>query len=183
MKIWAGQIVAPRRVEIVPVAMPEPGEGQIRVRSRIGCLCGSDLPYYYGDPRNPILEGLEMPLVPSLSLHELIGTVDASRCEQFQEGDPVLALPYGNRGLAEAFLSEPARAVPLPADATGDHLVLAQPLGTVFHAVNKLGPLINQTVVVVGQGPMGLLFTALLTRLAVRRVIALELLPARLEMA
>ena len=183
MKIWAGQIVAPRRVEIVPVAVPEPGEGQIRVRPRIGCLCGSDLPYYYADRRNPILDGRELPLAPSLSLHELIGTVDASRCEQFQEGDRVLALPYENHGLAEAFLSEPKRTVPLPPEATGDHLVLAQPLGTVFHAVNKLGPLINQTVAVVGQGPMGLLFTALLTRLAVRRLIAFDLLPERLEMA
>jgi threonine dehydrogenase-like Zn-dependent dehydrogenase len=183
MKIWAGQIVAPRRVEIVPVPMPEPAEGQIRVRPRIGCLCGSDLPYYDGDPRRPIMDGQEMPLDPGHSLHELIGTVDASRCDQFREGDRVLALPYNSMGLAEAFLSEPARTVSLPADATGDHMVLAQPLGTVFHAVNKLGPLINQTVVVVGQGPMGLLFTLLLTRLAVRRLIAVDLLPYRLEMS
>src|SRR5207249_8702710 len=98
-------------------------------------------------------------------------------------GDRVLSLPYESHGLAEAFLSEPKRTVPLPPEATGDHLVLAQPLGTVFHAVNKLGPLINQTVAVVGQGPMGLLFTALLTRLAVRRLIAFDLLPERLEMA
>jgi threonine dehydrogenase-like Zn-dependent dehydrogenase len=181
--IQAGQIVAPRRVEIVTIAAPEPAEGQIRVRPAIGCLCGSDLPYFFGDRDNPMVHGRTPPLAPSLSLHELIGVVDASRCAQFREGDRVLALPYGHQGLAEAFLSEPPMAVPLPEEFHDDHLVLAQPLGTVFHALNKFGRLINQNVAVIGQGPMGLLFTALLPRLGVRRLIALELLPERREVA
>jgi threonine dehydrogenase-like Zn-dependent dehydrogenase len=165
------------------VPLPEPAEGQIRVRPRIGCLCGSDLPYFLADSANPMVRGLTAPMEPSLSLHELIGTVDASRCSRFREGDRVLALPYQHRGLAEAFLSEPAMAVPLPEEAQGDHLVLAQPLGTIFHALNKFGRLINQNVVVVGQGPIGLLFTGLLTRLGVRRLVALDLLPERLAVA
>src|SRR5438105_1181822 len=144
MQIRAGQIVAPGRVEIVSIAAPEPAEGQIRVRPTTGCLCGSDLPYFFADSANPMVRGRTAPLEPGLSLHELIGVVDASRCPQYREGDRVLALPYTHYGLAEAFLSEPAMAVPLPADAEGDHLVLAQPLGTIFHAINKLGRLVNQ---------------------------------------
>jgi 2-desacetyl-2-hydroxyethyl bacteriochlorophyllide A dehydrogenase len=179
MQVQAGRIVAPGRVEIVSVPAPEPGEGQFRVRPTIGCLCGSDLPYFFADDMNPMLRGRRAPLEPGLSLHELIGVVDASRCVGYREGDRVLALPYEHRGLTQAFLSEPARAVSLPSEAEGDHLVLSQPLGTIFHAVNKLGRLINLSVVVVGQGPIGLLFTALLTRLGVRRLIALELLPER----
>jgi L-iditol 2-dehydrogenase len=179
MEIQAGQIVGPGRVEIVSIPAPEPREGQIRVRPTIGCLCGSDLPYFLADSANPMMHGRVPPLAPSLSLHELIGVVDASRSPEYAEGDRVLALPYEHYGLAEAFLSEPARAVPLPPEARGDHLVLAQPLGTIVHALNKFGRLINQNVVVVGQGPIGLLFTGLLTRLGVRRLIALELLPER----
>jgi 2-desacetyl-2-hydroxyethyl bacteriochlorophyllide A dehydrogenase len=183
MQVQAGRIVAPGRVEIVSVPAPEPGEGQFRVRPTIGCLCGSDLPYFFADDMNPMLRGRRAPLEPGLSLHELIGVVDASRCSGYREGDRVLALPYEHRGLAQAFLSEPARAVSLPEGAEGDHLVLSQPLGTIFHAVNKLGRLINLNVVVVGQGPIGLLFTALLTRLGVRRLIALEPLPERRAVA
>lgn len=183
MRVQAGQIVAPGRVEIVSIPAPEPEAGQFRVRPTIGCLCGSDLPYFFADRDNPMLRGQGAPLDPALSLHELIGVVDASRCPEYREGDRVLALPYRHLGLTEAFLSEPERAVPLPDDATGDHLVLSQPLGTVFHAVNKFGRLVSQNVVVVGQGPIGLLFTALLTRLGVRRLIALELLPERREAA
>src|SRR5438876_8665771 len=106
--ILAGQIVGPRRVEIVTVPAPEPAEGQIRVRRRIGCLCGSDLPYFFADSANPMVRGRTTPMEPGLSLHELIGVVDASRCAQFREGDRVLALPYEHRGLAQLFLSEPA---------------------------------------------------------------------------
>jgi threonine dehydrogenase-like Zn-dependent dehydrogenase len=182
MQVEAGQIVAPGRVEIVSMPAPEPAVGQIRVRPTIGCLCGSDLPYFFVDSAHPSMAGRTAPLAPSLSLHELIGVVDASRCAQYREGDRLLALPYRHHGLATAFLSEPAMAVPLPADG-GDQLVLAQPLGTIFHAVNKLGPLINQNVAVVGQGPIGLLFTGLLTRLGARRLIAIEPLPARRAVA
>jgi threonine dehydrogenase-like Zn-dependent dehydrogenase len=180
----AGQIVAPRCIEMVSIPAPEPDEGQIRVRPIVGCLCGSDLPYFFGDSANPMVRGREPPLAPGLSLHELIGVVDVSRCRELQEGDRVLALPCPlHHGLAESFLSEPAMAVRLPDSVDADHLVLAQPLGTIFHAVNKLGRLINQDVVVIGQGPIGLLFTGLLLRLGVRRLIALELLPERREMA
>src|SRR6478752_2936098 len=101
MQIQAGQIVAPGRVEIVEIPAPEPAEGQIRVRPRIGCLCGSDLPYFLADGSNPMVRGRKPPLEPGLSLHELIGVVEASRCPQYEEGDPVLALPYTHFGLAE----------------------------------------------------------------------------------
>jgi threonine dehydrogenase-like Zn-dependent dehydrogenase len=183
MTIRAGQIVEAGRIEIIETAAPEPAAGQIRVRPKIGCLCGSDLPYFRADSTNPMVRGRQPPLDPSLSLHELIGVVDASRCEEYREGDRVLALPYEHHGLAEAFLSEPRMAVRLPEGEGNDHLVLAQPLGTVFHAINTVGRLINRNEAVVGQGPMGLLFTALLTRLGVRQLIAIDLLQDRLDVA
>jgi threonine dehydrogenase-like Zn-dependent dehydrogenase len=64
-----------------------------------------------------------------------------------------------------------------------DHLVLSQPLGTVVHACAKLPEMIGQTAVILGQGPVGQLFTALLRRLGVERLIAVDLLPERLEVS
>ena len=58
---------------MVPIPAPEPAEGQIRVRPAIGCLCGSDLPYFFGDSGNPMVRGRKPPLDPGLSLHELTG--------------------------------------------------------------------------------------------------------------
>jgi threonine dehydrogenase-like Zn-dependent dehydrogenase len=184
MKMKAGQIVASRRIEIVEVERPTIGEGQVLVKQRVGCICGSDVPYFLDDRENPMTHGRTAPMPPGLSLHECIGTVVESRTPRFREGDPVLALPAaGHSGLAEYFAANADHTVPLPKEDTRDELVLAQPLGTVVHAVRKLGSLFDQTAVVVGQGPMGLLFTALLPHLGVRHVIATDLLPERLEVS
>ena len=59
----------------------------------------------------------------------------------------------------------------------------AQPLGTILHAVRKLGSIVGQTIVVVGQGQNGLLMTAVLANAGARRVIALDRLPDRLAVA
>ena len=60
---------------------------------------------------------------------------------------------------------------------------MSQPLGTVIWACSKLGNLLNQDVVVMGQGPMGLLFTHLLSNLGAKTVIATDLVDFRLEAA
>jgi threonine dehydrogenase-like Zn-dependent dehydrogenase len=184
MRMKAGQIVAARRIEIVEVDRPTIGEGQVLVKQRVGCLCGSDVPHFLDDHENPMTFGLRPPLPPGMSLHECIGTVAESRSPRFREGDPVLALPLSTHaGLAEYFVAAADRTIPLPKDDPRDEMVLAQPLGTVVHAVRKLGSLFDQTAVVVGQGPMGLLFTTLLPHLGTRHVIATDLLPERLEVA
>ena len=61
-----------------------------------------------------------------------------------------------------------------------NHLVLSQPLGTVVHAWRKL-PEGLETAVVLGQGPIGQLFTALLRQKGVAQLIAVDLLPERSE--
>src|SRR5206468_738311 len=110
----AGQIVGPSRLEMIEVPVPEPADGQILVRMEAGALCGSDLPFFRLDREDPFVADLPVPLPPLLSLHEIAGHVAVSRCDRFQEGDRVLALPYRHLGMAEYFLSEPAMAVPLP---------------------------------------------------------------------
>ncbi|MEJ7711796.1 MAG: zinc-binding dehydrogenase [Pyrinomonadaceae bacterium] len=118
-----------------------------------------------------------------LSLHELVGVVAQSRSSSFKEGDRVLALPLiHQRGLAEYFLSTPNLAIALPRGRV-DHLVVSQPLGTVIHACLKLPNLLGQTAVIIGQGPIGLLFTASLRRMGVTRLIAVDLLPERLKIS
>jgi threonine dehydrogenase-like Zn-dependent dehydrogenase len=190
MKIKAGQIVASRRIEMVEIDCPPLAEGQILVKQRVAAICGSDVPYFLDAADSPMVYGRRAPHAPGLSLHECIGIVADSRSSRFREGDLVLALPgAAHSGLAEYFLANAAQAVHVPRDgrgATGDfreELVLAQPLGTLIHAVTKLGHVINQTAVVVGQGPIGLLWTGLLTRLGVRHLIATDLLPERLEVS
>ncbi len=60
-------------------------------------------------------------------------------------------------------------------------LVVAQPLATVLRAMVRTGPVINQRCAVVGQGPMGLIFTHLLGRMGARQVIGIDRVPWRLD--
>ena len=178
----AGQISSTRHLEMIEIPIPEIGKGEILVQLQVGSICGSDLPYFLFDRSHPALTGASASLPPALSLHELVGFVAKSRSEQFKEGDRVLGLPtILHRGLAEFFVSSDDRAVLLP-EGPATHLVLSQPLGTVVHAWQKL-PQGLETAVVLGQGPIGQLFTALLRHNGVSRVIAVDLLAERLRVS
>jgi L-iditol 2-dehydrogenase len=118
-----------------------------------------------------------------LSLHELVGSVAQSRTKQFTEGDRVLALPkIPHNGFGEYFVSTAEHAVAVP-NGPVNRLVISQPLGTVVHACRKLPELVGQTAVVLGQGPVGQLFTALLRHRGVERLIAVDLLSDRLKVS
>ncbi|PWT93769.1 MAG: hypothetical protein C5B55_03895, partial [Blastocatellia bacterium] len=182
-KMLAGQIRGKRVLDIIEIPIPEIEEGEILVQLEVGSICGSDLPYFLFDTSHPALTGVSAPLPPMLSLHELVGFVAKSLSKQFREGERVLALPkIPHNGLAEYFVSTEDHAVPLP-DGPGARLVISQPLGTVVHAFRKLPELVGQTAVVLGQGPVGQLFTALLRYKGVERLIAVDVLPGRLEVS
>src|SRR6185437_3768790 len=59
---------------------------------------------------------------------------------------------------------------------------MLEPLNTVLKAVNRLGLLPGDSVLVAGQGPIGLMFTRLLA-LRGMRVVASDLMPSRLKLA
>ena len=182
-KMTAGQVVGKRRLEMTEIPIPDIEEGEFLVKLQVGSICGSDLPYFLFDTSHPALTGASAPLTPTLSLHELVGVVTQSRSQQFNEGDRVLALPtIQHRGLAEYFVSSDDRAVLLP-DGAANRLVVSQPLGTVVHACSKLSDVSGQTALVLGQGPTGQLFTALLRHLGVSKLIAVDLLAERLTVS
>lgn len=178
----AAQMVAPRRIEWIDFPFPEPGDGEIVVRLEAAAVCGSDLPYFLGEMEHPALANHRYPLPPFYSLHELIGYVSMSRSKRFKEGDRVLSVPPLQKGMGLDFLAHESMTVPIPAGPP-ERLVLAQPLGTVVHACMKLPNILGQTAVIIGQGPIGQLFTGLLNRMGVRDLIAVDLLPERLAVS
>ncbi|HIF31357.1 MAG: zinc-binding dehydrogenase [Pirellulaceae bacterium] len=174
----AGIIDEKRKVRLVEVDEPALGDGhgQILFQPELACLCGSDLPYFTG--QTP-----EFPGVVGQSLHEMIGTVVATTGDRFQAGDRVLCVPKNHLGLCERFVESEEQAIPLDPRASDDEALLAQPLGTVIFAMRKLPNVLGQDVAVVGQGPMGQLFCAVLRNLGARRIIAIDRLSERLKMS
>jgi L-iditol 2-dehydrogenase len=114
--------------------------------------------------------------------HENIGTIVESRCDDWEEGTLVLAQPHGYYGFAEYIISRLPAIARLPQGASDPAaLVVAQPLATVLRALTRTDGVINQSCAVIGQGPMGLIFTYMLGLMGASTVIAADVLDWRLE--
>ena len=177
----AAQIVAPRQIEMIDIDEPDISsdpEGAVLIKNHMNAICGTDMPSFVMEhPADAY------PLSPGMTIHECIGEVVESKSDRFKAGDAVLALPGRPGGLSEYFVANEAVTVPLVDFERKDCILMSQPLGTVIWACSKLGNLLNQDVVVMGQGPMGLLFTHLVSNLGAKTVIATDLVDFRLEAA
>lgn len=172
----AAQYTSPGRIEVVDAAMPSEEPGRLLVRMTHAAVCGSDLHVLHDSAAELF------PLAPGFSGHECVGRIVAGSSSS-EVDRPALIIPPGDDGFAE-FLSVPARhAIPLPDNLTLEEGLLAQQLGTVLHALKKIDNVIGKSVVVVGQGPAGLLFTTMLSQMGARAVIGLDLIDHRLETA
>jgi threonine dehydrogenase-like Zn-dependent dehydrogenase len=173
----AGEIYEPGKIRLIDVpdlaldAHREPG--WVLFEPQLGCLCGSDIPYFACEPRF-------MPEVGH-SLHEIIGRVVASTSDQFPPGTRILHMPKFLHGLIERIWIKEDQAIPLDPELDDEQAVLSQPLGTVIAALKQLPNLLGQTVVIVGQGPIGQLFSAACSSMGARKVIAIDRLAYRLE--
>lgn len=174
----AGHIPARGKIELVEIAEPKlDGEpGQILFEPHLGCLCGSDVPYFDSSHN-------AYPLEVGYSLHEMIGVVADTTGKRFKPGDRVLAVPIRQRGLYERYALSELRAIPLDPRKPPEQALLAQPLGTVIFALRKLPNVIDQVVAVVGQGPIGQMFNACLRNLGAREIIAIDRVESRLAIS
>ena len=177
----AAQIVSPRQFEIIDIDVPdisaEP-EGTVLIQAHLSAICGTDMPFFAIEHPTS-----DYPFPPGQSMHECIGVVAASKSNRFKEGDAVLALPHEMRGLSEYFLSHEDITVLLPKSNFDDCVLMSQPLGTVIWACRKLDNLLHQDVVIVGQGPMGLLMAHMFSNLGAKTVVGIDLLDYRLAVS
>lgn len=172
-------IAAPRKIAFLDAPGPEPQEGEVLVQCSHVALCGSNMGQYTGEG---VWGDLEFPNPTGWAGHENIGTVVESRCEGFEPGMLVLAQPEGYFGFAELIRARPPGIAILPQDPPDvAALIVAQPLATVLRALTRTGHVINQRCAVIGQGPMGLIWTYVLGHMGARQVIAADLLAWRLE--
>ena len=172
----AAQLIAPRQWQMIEVDKPRPTEGNMLVRLERVAICGTDKPAFCG--LNP-----SYPLAPGVTGHEGLGIVESCPSGSFQEGERVL-LWGADRGLFHEYVLAPDQGcVRLPADGEPETVLMSQLLGTIIHCFYKLGNVIDQKVVVVGQGAVGQLFNATLSNLGARQIIAVDPLAYRLEVA
>jgi 2-desacetyl-2-hydroxyethyl bacteriochlorophyllide A dehydrogenase len=180
----AVQFTAPRRVDVVPVDVPRPREGQLLVRAAYsGISTGTELLAYRGE------------LDPDLVRDEAIGSLGGTFRYPFrygyscvgvvEQGTP--AVPAG--GLVFAFHAHQDRFVVGEADVVTLDPGVDPRRATLFPLVETAlqvaldaGPVLHEPVVVVGLGAVGVL-TALLLRRAGAAVVATEPRAWRREVA
>jgi L-iditol 2-dehydrogenase len=173
----AARLVSPREFEILDAPTPTLRDGEALVRMEHLSVCGSDLRTY-----DRVLTESDYPLDVGKPCHECLGTVVETRDPSVHEGQRVIALTYAG-GLVEYAAVPAERLVPVP-DAPDPALwVLCQPSGTVIYACQQIGSVLGKRVVVLGQGPIGLVFSDLLARLGAAQVIATDLHDYRLEVS
>jgi 2-desacetyl-2-hydroxyethyl bacteriochlorophyllide A dehydrogenase len=179
--------IAPHAVELREREVPEPGEGQLLVRTLYsGISAGTELLAYRGeiDPQLPLDSSISA-LSDRFSYpfhygYSCVGRVEqcpASAEERAEEGSVVFAFhPH-----QDLFVVDAADTVALGS--------IDPRLGTLFPLVETAlqitldaGEVLEQPVVVIGLGAVGILTAALLRR-AGARVLAAELKPWRREAA
>jgi L-iditol 2-dehydrogenase len=167
------QVVRPRSFVTMQVPVPHLTCGspdRLLIQTRWASMCGSDIPFFTGNKRFK-----PYPLAPGAPIHECVGQAVESTSDLFRPCDHILAIPEGDRGLAEFFVAQTAKAVRLPPDLAGhDASCMIQPLSTVMNAVDRMGNVQGQSVAVVGLGSIGLFFCWLLNKHGVGRMVGID---------
>lgn len=155
------------------------GPNRILVQPEWISICGSDIPFFTGNKRHR-----SYPMPVGFPTHECVGLVVESTSDLFQPGDRVVAIPEGDRGLADFFVAQAAKAIRLPADLrdTGASCII-QPLSTVVNAVDRLGEVQGKSIAVIGLGSIGLLFCWYLKQRGVTRILGIDPVEHRCKVA
>lgn len=200
MRAWT--LTGREQLEQTTPEVPEPGDGEVRVKIGFVGICGTDLHEFYEGPihtnmgTHPVT-GAVGPMVPG---HEASGVVDAvgPGVVGYAVGDRVVmepiykidratgynvaALFYGyhvDGFLADYAVVEAETLHHLPDSISLADGALVEPLSVTLHAVKRADPSPQEPVVVFGAGPIGTGLALVLRARGVQTVIVVEPSPVR----
>ena len=194
--------LGPRAMELQETPDPEPGPGEVVIRSRLSAICGSDLHgFREASPRR---------IPPLIMGHETVGAIDAvgDGVDPSRVGERVVLMPIvacgacarcregrinlcangkliGRDligGFAERFSVPVASAVSLPDVIPEDLAVLTEPFANAVHVARR-SVAEGDRVFVIGAGPIGVLRTRAAILRGATRVLITDPVVARLRFA
>ncbi len=180
------EFLEPGRVAVIEAPVSPPAAGQVLVRTRYSAISpGTEMLVYRGQwPRGVTvdagLEALAGPFAYPLTYgYCAVGRVIAT-------GDAVAEDWLGRRVFAfhphqDLFCVNPATLQPIPDDLDDETALFLANMETAVNLLLDGAPLIGEKVVVIGQGIVGLLTTALLSRFPLAKLSTIELHPLRRE--
>lgn len=175
--MWAQRLIAPRRFAPAEVRAPVPADlrpGQVLLQVAAGGICGSDLPFFRGSGAWQPTGQLAAFGDPGFPLHEVAGRVLASRHAEIAVGEQVVGWASRFDGLAELTVTSGDGLYRHRTGLPPETAVVLQPLACVLYAVEKVRSVSGRTVAVIGQGPIGLLFSHVAKTAGARHVIGVD---------
>ena len=159
-------VIAPGKVEIEHVPLPDPGPGEVRIAIEGSGVCASNLLPWQGS------EWINYPLEPGGLGHESWGVVDAvgPGVAELAPGDRVASL--SGRSYAEYDIASVSAVVKLPPELDGLPFP-GEPLACAFNIFRRSDIRAGQTVAIIGIGFLGAVLTKLASD-AGARVIAIS---------
>jgi threonine dehydrogenase-like Zn-dependent dehydrogenase len=168
---------APRSISIRHARVPEPGDGEVRVRIKYVGICGSDIETYRGT-RTP-----EFVSTPVRLGHEVAGRIDkiGPNVEGLRVGDTV-ACRYVWGAFAEYIVCKPFNVKVLPEAFPLKETSLIEVLPGVIHAAELSKIDSSKTVLITGQGVSGLVLTQVFKLYSSRALVVSDLRDRNLEL-
>jgi L-iditol 2-dehydrogenase len=190
------------------VPTPKPGSGEVLVAVKACGICGSDVHGMDGSTgrrRPPIIMGHEAagviselgPGVTDWLPGERVtfdSTVYCGKCGYCRRGQinlcdrrrvlGVSCEDYRQNGALAEMVSLPQRILyRLPDSVSFEHAALIEPFSIAVHAIGRAKPALNDSVVVIGAGMIGLALIQVLKQTGCGQVITLDVDPSRLALA
>ncbi len=167
-------------VKIEKVPIPRVGEGEVLIKVQVALTCGTDLKVYQRGYH------ARMIVPPALFGHELAGVIEevGPKVRSFKKGTRVVALNSApcqmcfycskhqenlcedllfNNGAYAEYIKIPRRIVEtnllaIPNHVSLEEAAMVEPLACVLRGLHETNVEIGDTVVVIGGGPVGLMF-------------------------
>lgn len=176
--MWAHRLTAPyqfEQIEVPDLAEHQVASGQVLLRMVAAGVCGSDMPAFRGaQGRLPGDDGASAAEKIGFPIHEIVGDVLVSRHPEHRPGDRVVGWASGFDGLMEQVISDGEGLAGFDPALPPEQAVGLQPLACVLYAVEQLPDLAGRHVAVIGQGSIGLLFSAVAKAAGARRVTGVD---------
>jgi len=179
-KMTAAVLYGKEDVKIERVPIPHVDDGEILIRVQVALTCGTDLKVYQRGYH------ARMIVPPALFGHELAGVVDqvGPGVKNFSKGMHVVALNSApcqmcfycskhqenlcdnllfNNGAYAEYIKIPKRIVEsntlaIPPGVSFEEAAMVEPLACVLRGLHETNVEIGDTVIVIGGGPIGLMF-------------------------
>ncbi len=178
--------VGPRRVEVQRNEVSGPGPGHVLVGTRLSAIStGTELLVYRGEaPSGMAADESITALQDSLTFPIRYGY--AAVGDVVQVGEGVEADLLGRRVFAfnpheSLFEAEPESLIEIPEGVSYEDSAMLPSMETAVNFAMDGAPLVGEKVLIIGQGIIGLLTTALLAQMPLASLITLDITKARRE--